>query len=300
MQFSTMRSEVAAQLGLDPTDSGNQTLINRWLNITQQDIASRWPWQFMFDREVVQTVADKIAGTVSIASGSTSVVGVGTSFASTDVGSFIQFQGSNDWYKLTVVGSATTATIEAPFTETTNLSAGTYIIRKFFYSLSANADAIIDAKNWQTPLKLIETDIFTIDDQRPNPQSTGNATSFIAFGYDSSGNIRFSPYPFPSDVRNIEFRTLKRLVDMALDTDISIIPTKWHHVVIYGANWLGWAYKNDKAAMIKFWKGEYEEKILDMKFKERISEDTAPVLRAVDDIKRTQFIRMPDGFPVLR
>lgn len=196
LTYSNLETEVYEQTGLD---SNSQTRVDRWLNAAQNDICSRWPWTFMFGRETVVTVVDKTAGTVSVTAGATTVTGVSTAFASTDVGSFIQFQGENDWYLISAVTPTTTLTIATAYAQTANLSAGTYIIRKFFYSLSSAADRIIDIRNWSTPVKLVQIDPRTLDSVVPLMPATGNTYAYVAYGVDSSGNIQITPYPFPSN-----------------------------------------------------------------------------------------------------
>lgn len=297
MDFITMQTEVADQTGLDL--STNATRIKRWLNIAQRDIAWRWPWQFLQSRETVQTIPDYTTGTVSVAAGGTSITGSGTTFTSAMVGRFIQFEGANDWYEIATYSSATAITITTSYNGTSSLSAGTFIIRKFFYSLSSEADTIIDIKNWNTPLKLVELDARMLDALRPNPQSAGTSSTFITWGLDSSGNVQISPYPFPTDARNLEIRTLKRITDLSANSDESIIPPQWHQVICYGADWMGYAYKNqfDQATR---WETLYERKIDEMKTKSRLSEDITPVLQPMDATRRSNFLRMPDGYGILR
>jgi len=298
MQFSVMQTEVADQAGLDLTDTTTKTRVQRWLNIVQQDIVSRWPWEFARGREVIQTVIDKSAGTVAIPNGGTTVTGTGTAFAAGDVGKFIQINGANDWYKVTAFTSSTSITIEAPYTQTTATAAG-YLLRQMFYSLSSSADSILDIRNWNTPLKIYQTDPRLLDTIVPNPQSTNSPSAFITYGYDSSGNIQISPYPFPNDVRNFEIRTWKRATDMSADTDTSIIPSKWSHIITYGANSLAFAYKRD-ASMAGYWKNLYEEKIGDMVLKCRTSEDEMLVLQPIDSRERPYFLSMGGTWPVVR
>jgi hypothetical protein len=291
-----MYQEVSSQTGLDYTDATTLVLLKRWINFIQQDIAGRWPWSFLFGREVVQTVADKTAGTVSITTATTAVTGVGTAFASGDVGKFIQFSGANDWYKVTAYTSATAITIEAPYAPTTSASGVTYTLRQMYYSLSSTADEIIDIRNWNTPLKMVQIDPWTVDDIRPNPNSSASS-AYIAYQLDSSGNVQISPIPFPNDSRNFEIRTVKRLSDLANDTDVSIIPVKWQHVVTFGANSLGFAYKRQFKES-GFWESRYENKITDMIMKQRLADDEFPQFAAVDSYQRGNYLKMGSNWPV--
>jgi hypothetical protein len=295
LTFSDLQSEVFAHTGLDSTDTTNQTNVSRWLNYVQNDICARWPWPFMEGREAVVTVPDYTTGTISITSGSTTVNGVLTVFTSTMASGqyFIQFSGSNDWYKISAFTSATEITIEQAYAGTVDLSASGYIVRKIFYSLSESCDRIIDIRNWATPLKLIEVDPRTLDDLRPNPQSTNTSYGYLCWGYDASGNIQISPYPFPSDSRILELRILKRPVD-----SIVSLPNKYAHIIAWGAISVGFAYMR-QFEFAGTWNSKVERRLDDMKAEYRMSEDRQPILRSIDSVQRSKWISLPDGYPVI-
>ena len=106
LSFIKMQTFVAQQTGLDMTDSTNLSNIKQWINTIQQDIGGRWTWNFLKGREMIQTVVDKTAGTMSPVNGSGNVSGLSTNFDVNDVGKYIQFQGANDWYKVIQVLSS--------------------------------------------------------------------------------------------------------------------------------------------------------------------------------------------------
>lgn len=297
LSFLKMQTFVFQQTGLDATDATNLSNVKQWINTIQQDIAGRWSWSFLKGREMIQTVVDKTDGTVSITSGSTTVTGTSTAFASGDVGKYIKFQGANDWYKVTAYTSPTQITIESPYAPTANLTNGTYTLRKLYYSLSTSADRIIDIRNWNTPLKFFEVDARTLDAMDPNPSSTNNTYAFVAYGYDTNGALQISPYPFPSDVRNLEVRTLRYLVDMVNDSDTTLIPPKWHHVLPYGACFLAFSFLKDLSGA-KFWNSEYEKKIQDMLNHSKTSVDESYVLKPIDSQVRTRFLQLPGNYPL--
>ena len=308
LTFATLQSEVFDQTGLDSTDMNNQIRVQRWLNLVQQDICARWPWNFLRSRESIVTVVDEKGGTVSVASGSTSVTGIGTAFVvgSTwlsgasygDIGNYIQFAGTNDWYAITAVGGATGLTITPPYAGKTSLSGATYTLRKFFYSMSSSCDRICDVKNWNTPLKLDEMFPRDVDFVQPNPQSSNTSYGFFPYGYDPSNNVQIVPYPFPSDARLFEVKTFKRPTDMVNPTDFPTLPNKWSHVIAFGANSLAYAYmrKWDGATA---WEKMFEAKIEDLKAQERTSEDLSPILQSIDSGHGSSenWLQMPDNYP---
>lgn len=288
--FSDLENEVYAHTGLDSSDSTISTNVDRWLNYVQQDLCARWPWPFMESRENIVTVKDKSAGTVVATNNSTAVTGTSTSFASSDVGSYIQFSSANDWYKITAVGGATSLTIETAYAQTTG-SALTYIIRKFLYSLSSSADRVIDIRNWNTPMKLVQVDARTLDGFMPNPQSTNSSYGYLMWGVDSSQNIQVSPYPFPSDARLLELRTIKRPTDGTIS-----IPNKYAHIIAWGATSVGFAFLR-KLDIASQWNAKFESRISEMKTEYRMSEDYQSVFRSIDSVQRTKWLPLPDQYP---
>ena len=249
----------------------------------------------MRSRETVVTVADYTTGTVAVTSGGTAVTGTNTVFTTTHGGGdyYMQFTGANDWYKVTARSADTAITIGTAYQGTTDLTVATYILRKIFYSLSSSADRIIDIRGWNTPCKLMQADPRTLDAMYPNPQSTNASYGFITWGVDASNNIQISPYPFPSDARLLEIRTIKRPADGTIS-----LPAKYAHVIIWGAVAIGFGYlrKFQEAAM---WNQKFEGRIKEMKKEYRLSEDSQPVLQPIDGGVRTTWQPLPDSYPTI-
>lgn len=241
--FLTLQQELAAQLRLDLNNSDFATLIKRWINLADDEIYSRNDWYWAFDRELVQTVIDKTAGTVAVSAGGTTVTGTSTAFSTTlDVGKFIQFSSSNDWYKVTAVASTTSLTIEKAYVGTTALSGGTYKLRQVFYSLSSSVEKVLDVRQMVTPAKIELVHYRTLDRLRPHQSSTGNPGIYAIWGYDSSNNWTFSLDPIPDSVMNLEVRFKKKRTDMSADSDNPSTPEKWKNVVLDGALFRGYEY----------------------------------------------------------
>lgn len=295
LTYTDLENEVYAQCGLDSTDTTNQANVLRWLNYTQQDLCAKWPWPFMEARCSVITIPDYTTGTVSINKGSTTVTGVGTTFTTTMASGqyYIQFIGSNDWYLITAYSSATSITIEDAYQGPTNLSGTTYIIRKKYYSLPSTVDRVVDVINQATPLKLIQVDARTLDDLRPNPQSTNSSYGYLAWGLDSSGNVQIVPYPFPSDSRVFELKVITKPTDGQVS-----IPNKYAHVIAWGAITIGQAWRRDWDSA-NAWGGRYEDRIRLMKTEYRMSEDYQPVLRSIDSVQQSRWISLPENYPAI-
>lgn len=298
MDFSVLQTEVYQQAGLDSSDSTNIANVKRWINIVQQDIASRWPWPFLQARESVAMVPDYTTGTVSVSAAGTQVLGVGTTFPTADTSWMIQFEDAMDWYGISANPGVTELTLATAYQGTSNLSAATYILRKIFYSLSSSVDRILDIRNWNTPVKLIQTSYGVMDYMSPNAQSTNSVVAYVTYGIDSSGNVRISPFGFPSDKRLLEVRYLKRLSDLSSSGDVSVIPIKWQHVILFGSLAMAFMYLR-RPDMASQWAQTYEKKIDDMKKEMRPSLDDTDVLKSMDDYTRSNWLRLPDQFPLV-
>ena len=233
--FGNIKTELASLLRLDRNKAEEEFLLGQWINVIVQDIHSRNDWYWDEDREVVQTVIDKTAGTASIVSGGTDVTGASTAFAAADVGKFIQFEDSNNWYKISAYTSSTAITLETAYAGSSDLSAGTYLLRKFFYSLSSSAEKILDIRNPMRPGRVVSMHFNDFDTLLPDPASTQKAYLYVAYGVDSSGNLVITPYPFADEVYNLEVRINKRVTDLSADSDEPSIPNKFRSVIIDGA-----------------------------------------------------------------
>lgn len=299
LQFTDLQNDVYAHTGLDSSDTTNQTNVKRWINYVQQDVCARWPWSFLEGRETIVTVADYNTGTVAINAASTTVTGTGTVFSSSvDNTYFIQFSTANDWYQVSSRGSNTSLTLATAYAQTSNGTGLTYTLRKFFYSLSSSADEVLDVRNWNTPIKLIQCDFRTIDLINPLAQSTNAPYAYMMFGTDSSGNQVFTPYPFPTDARLFEFRTRKRPTDMVNGTDAPSIPNKYAQVLIFGANAVGFAYLR-KFQEAQAWDAKFEQRVAEMKKEYRQAGDYQPILGSIDSISRSRWIQFPSSYPVI-
>lgn len=297
--FAVMQTECFQQSGLDSADTTNISNVKRWLNFAQQDIAMRYPWPFLQTRESITTVVDKTAGTVAVTSGSTTVTGSSTAFAAVDIGKYIQFQGENDWYRISARSSTTDITIDTAYAPTANLAAGsTYVIRKFFYSLSSSVDRILDIKNWEKAIRFVNTDFGTLDWISGANMAAGGPSAYAMYGLDSSGNIQLTFYPFPTTPQIYEVKYLKRLTDLSADADLSGIPVKWHHVIVEGALIYSFQFQRN-LNLVKNWTDLYASHLKTMKENCKESLDEIPVIRSIDQFNQSNWIRLPGEFPVL-
>lgn len=253
--FLTLQQELGAQAGLDQTVSSQATLLKRWLNNSQQMILRSFEWPFLRNPTplVIQTVPDITSGTVATTAGSTSITfsaaPVDPNGSSVSVANrFIQTSSSNDWYRITAHTSGTTAAtleIAAIYTAT----AATKTIRKQYYSTSTNVDRIIQIFQDVLPYQLTETTLEYFQSYNPGFLSSGTPRMYCMAGVDSSagsGTPQFRLWPNPDAVINLRIDYLTVATDMSADSDISVIPAKWHTTTLLeGAKAQAYSFLDD-------------------------------------------------------
>lgn len=282
LTFANMQSEVANQLRLDTADSNILTLIKRWINLTIQEVHSRSDWWWDQDREIVQTVIDKTAGTVDVSAGGTTVTGTSTAFASADVGKYIQFSSSDDWYKITAVASTTSLTIESAYLGTAALDDGTYTIRQFYYGCSSSVEKVLSVTQSVTRQKLKVIHFKDFDHSLLFQDGSGDAFLMAVWGRDSSGNVQFAVYPYPDTALNLELKFKKTQADLSADDDEPRIPNNWRWVILTGTLKRGLEYSrtdhNDRRAEGKG--REFEDALKMMLGDAHQTDDYHPVLQS--------------------
>lgn len=264
MNFLTMQQELESRLSIyDLTVSSQATKLKRWLNMGQQYICGKYLWPFMYAEEIVQTVTDITTGTVSINAGDTALT-----FSSAPTVSvadrYIQLETSSDWYKITShTASSTSATISPAYVGTTNLTGGTYTVRKLLYTTTTPLVQILDMKQLVTPVRLISQSPREADFFLPLYYDAGVPYYYIMSSPSSSGTPQFSLMLSPDSVINIMVRGIKNLSDMSSDSDTSVIPSQWHDAIINIAAFYGFQASDDTRAATELQVGE--SRIADMR-----------------------------------
>lgn len=282
MTFLTMQQELESRLSAyDLTVSTQATKIKRWLNMGVQYICGKRLWPFMLAEEIIQTVTDITTGTVDIVAGSSTIT-FSSAPAVSVTGRYIQVSTSNDWYKITAhTAATTTATISPAFVGTSNLTAGTYKIRKLLYTTTTPLMQILDMKQMVTPVRIISQSPREADFFLPLYYNTASPYYYLMSSPDSSGNLQFSFMPSPSSVINIHVRGTKVLTDMVSDSDTPLIPAPWHDAIVNIGSYYGFKGLDDTRAESELKIGE--SRINDMKTNYQLDQGRHRVMQPVDN-----------------
>lgn len=237
MNFGAMQARVAQETGLSVTDDA--TMIQAWLNGAYQQLSGFFDWPWLLTNFTLQTVADITNLTATVNAGASSVTLSSTVTPSLATNYYIKLTdttqgGTSDWYQITAHSAGTNAlTLSVPFVGASNYVTGSCKIRKVYYSLPSTIDRLSDLRQSVTKQKIELIDKLTFDKMVPDPDNTGTPTYAYLTGIDSSANWQMSFYPLPSSIVNIQGRGYRKVVEMASDVDVSLVPEKWSNVIVF-------------------------------------------------------------------
>ena len=148
--FGQMRDDITSIARI--VDATRKSQVETMIKTEYQKLWYSKPWKFVRAETHIQTVAPKTTGTISITAGASAVVGVGTSFAATDVGAYL-WPGTHVSPLQVLTFTDTTHITTEPYLGTTDLSGVTYKLYRWRYSLPADFDRPVTS---QEPNNLID------------------------------------------------------------------------------------------------------------------------------------------------
>jgi len=282
MQFSNLYTELGDRLrSYDSTIASDLTKLKRWVNMGQQYICGKYLWPFTLAEEIVQTTPDITTGTVSINASDTALT-----FSSAPTVSvanrYIQLQTTSDWYKITAhTAASTSATISPAYVGSSNLSAGTYTVRKLLYTTTTPLTQILDIKQLVTPVRLISQSPRNTDFFLSLYYSAGVPYYYIMSSPNSSGTPQFSLLPSPDSTSNLMVRGVQNLTDMSADADIPVIPVPWHDAIINVGAYYGFQSLDDTRADAELLIAE--KRIQDMKNNYVLDPGRLRIMNSIDN-----------------
>ncbi len=102
-------------LGLT-VQSGTQDVMGQLINRAYADIFEGWDWSFRLSNTVINSAAPKMQGSITVTQGSPAILGTGTNFTYSDVGSFIWVGGQSQTpLPIADVSGPQLATLASPY-----------------------------------------------------------------------------------------------------------------------------------------------------------------------------------------
>ncbi len=233
MNFGTMKTIMSEDVSAyDSTDSTDATTMGRWLNLAYHEILGEWNWWFLKSRDIIQTATDYTTGTCSVSAGGSTVTFSAT-IAASMTGRYIKFSSSDNWYQITAHTAGTdTATIDPTYGETSALSAGTYTIRKLFYTVDSSIQSITNIQRMVSPDRLTSISNESFDLVLPLYNTSSTPYRYMTTVPTSAGQLQFVLHPTPSSIINLYVDGIVDVADMSASTDVPIFGSRWHSAVL--------------------------------------------------------------------
>lgn len=202
---------------LQPGDVYGQ-LINR----AQRDLAEDWEWSFRRTNTIVNTVAPKTAGSITVATGSPVVIGTGTHFTLADKGAFLWVGGVGTTpLPIADVQGTQMLNLTSPFAGPT-LTNTTYRLAPLFYLVEGAQEILSVISNDVYLDKRLREEINWLD---PCRTDQGGAPSYIwaEAPHSPDGSLMMEMWPTPSDARAYLVEFFRGAPLLENDVDIPIL-----------------------------------------------------------------------------
>ena len=294
MQFSNAQAEVAAQLGLDITNTQTSTEVSRWLNLAYQDIVGKYDWSWLKSYTTITMQLDYTTGTVSAVTGSPTLT-FSQVIPTSQTNRSIQFSGNLTWYTITAHTAGTaTATISPVYAPTTNYTSGTFIIRTINYSLPNVVEYVYGGRSTVFPWSLEIVDRTRYNQFAWWSNLVGQVRGIVMDRQDASGNWVFTPYPYPSDTYVLEIYYITKVTDLANATDAPLFPSRFTSLWLDGALAYGYRFLDDQRYGPAY--TSFLSKVADLFDRDNPAQNQMWVIRPCDDQPTVHGINLPPEY----
>lgn len=284
MTFLELRKRIAELSGLDQADTSTDMRLKAWTNEAYKDISAFFDWPWLLKQAIIQTQPDLTTGTISVTNGSAAATL--SSAPSASVGSLankwaIKIEGSDDFYFISTHTMGDSALILSNnYLGTTGSK--TYELKKLYYSLPADVDRLQDLRATVDNHQLIEIDPMTLDNLVPMiPAGNNTPNYFYFFGYDTNQNWQIGFESTPAIQSNLLLRYYQKITELSLDTDVPLVPVKYHNVIVYGTIALyGYMFIDDTRVQIA--DAKFKEILIQMTRNFKPGKSRLPVIQPWD------------------
>lgn len=184
------------------------------LNRSYQTLLNMHPWSFLKRSALVNLVAPYITGTITVATGGTTVTGIGTAWTAGMAGRFIRLSTQFEYYLISSVDPiAQTLVIESA--ASVGVTASAYTIFQRLYPKPTNAKHVI---NVVRELMLTERTQEWLDSFDPDRFSTGPPIVWSNYDDDT-----LEIYPPADQAYTVKVNYKIAVADMALEADVPVI-----------------------------------------------------------------------------
>ena len=168
--------------------------------------------------------------TVTVTNGSTTVTSDGstdTAFVAGMAGRFIQLNGTDPWYEIASITSATEIELSDAYLGDSDTECA-FKLHTYRWALPSNVQRVIqvvaEIQETLVPLRMIDRTYVRSDWARPLEWDSGIPIYTWLEERDGDGNLYLAVWPPPTSSSLIQVRYQKEITDLSADTDTISIP----------------------------------------------------------------------------
>lgn len=216
LNFGTLARRVMTLSGGRISNLDAKTLLNQKMS----ELSESYSWSWLKSDALITTKAVKNTGTVQVTNAGTSIVGTGTPFTSTDVGSYIRVALDVSFYRVTaVVGQ--TLTIETGYAGA-NATLQAYTLFANIYSLASDCRRILTPVFWRKLEEATLEELGYLDPMRTSQADV--PTRFAYRGITSAGVQQIEVWPIPTSAVAFRYSYLRTIAEAT--TDATVVPIR--------------------------------------------------------------------------
>jgi hypothetical protein len=261
------------------------TLAEQFIRDRYRRILERRNWSATRRESQFILSALKNGGSVTIVRDSTTVLGSGTAFASTDVGRQFKVGQGSPIYTITAVASATSLTVNMPIGVASGAGKSYWIMDAFVTPPSDFLEFVVVAnpvQGWRLRHNVTAGELMAMDPQRTftgQPYLLADRIYDVATTADANDyRPQYECWPYTTSDVVLYYQYITRVADLVNPTDQPIYPIRSDAIVAGAladvARWPGTVDQpNPYFQRPEYWKayeGEYEDKMIEI---ERRDED---------------------------
>jgi hypothetical protein len=197
----------------------DQDLIDGWIHDRYVEILDRLPWQRRELQVTIQTVAPISAGTIALTTGSASVTGTGTSWASTITGLGLWVAGRSEFYEVTYV-SGTALSLDRPY-EGATATGVAYKVFQSVYALPSDCKILKDVRS------LKNGEMQPWDSRSVIGEVFGAPQTWRPMMDATNGQQQIEVWPIPSAVESLAVRYVAEDTSGYDGSDTSVTTLVW-------------------------------------------------------------------------
>jgi hypothetical protein len=243
--FLQLSAEIFRQIN-SPMQRATVFEVQQAINDALNEIYSYHNWHFLIDRYDIPTVNNYTTGTVNVTQGSTTVVGVGTTWDTNWYNRKIFLSGDPAERIVKNFTSATTLELRYPYSSSlTTLTGLTYTAYQDEYPVPISPGRDLMIINPTLRLRLIKPERYTAEDRTTWTRFVGGPgpTMYTDAGTDTSvsiagpptatnGQILFKFFPTFNAVQTLILYFYKPFVPLQKDIDTTILPQEFEEILI--------------------------------------------------------------------